>query len=143
MGEKEKLNIKQLLKTIYLNMYKNGVREISLNPNDLSLQISRIEKVFEKYNIGSDDLFVKTPVLETYDRYVDYLISIFLQEQLGYMNEKYDGIIIECTMYNVEKQLEGMREYTQIINECCNEMADYNLEEVQTEKMPKRVLKIN
>ena len=71
------INIKQLLRVIYLNMYKNGLKEISLKSNDLLLHISRIEKVFEKYNIDSDDLFVKTPVLETYDRYVDYLISIF------------------------------------------------------------------
>ena len=126
------INIKQLLRVIYLNMYKNGLKEISLKSNDLLLHISRIEKVFEKYNIDSDDLFVKTPVLETYDRYVDYLISIFLQEKLGYMNEKYDSIIIECTMYRVERELERMKEYTQIINECC----DDNLEEGQTERMP-------
>ena len=126
------INIKQLLRVIYLNMYKNGLKEISLKSNDLLLHISRIEKVFEKYNIDSDDLFVKTPVLETYDRYVDHLISIFLQEKLGYMNEKYDSIIIECTMYRVERELERMKEYTQIINECC----DDNLEEGQTERMP-------
>ena len=48
------------------------------------------------------------------------------------MNEKYDSIIIECTMYRVERELERMKEYTQIINECC----DDNLEEGQTERMP-------
>lgn len=74
------MNVKQLLRAIYLNMYKNGLKEISLKPNDLPFQVSRIEEVFEKYNIDSEDLFVKTPVLETYDKYVDYLISIFLQE---------------------------------------------------------------
>ena len=125
------MNVIQLLRAIYLNMYKNGLKEISLKPNDLLIYIERIEKVFEKYDIDSGDLFVKTPVLETYDRYVDYLINIFIHEQLGYMNEKYDSIIIKCTMYRVEKELERMKEYTQIINECCNVMVDTNPEKAQ------------
>lgn len=135
------MNVKQLLRTIYLNMYKNGLKEISLKPNDLSFQVSRIEEVFEKHNIDSEDLFVKTPVLETYDKYVDYLISIFLQGQLGYMNEKYDSIIIGCSMCRVEKELEGMREYAQIIDECCNGVISDNLEEMQLAKTPIRILK--
>jgi len=135
------MNVKQLLRAIYLNMYKNGLKEISLKPNDLSFQVSRIEEVFEKYNIDSEDLFVKTPALETYDKYVDYLISIFLQEQLGYMNEKYDSIIIECSMYRAEKELERMKEYTQIIDECCNGVTSDNLEEMQLAKTPIRILK--
>lgn len=127
------LSAKQLLRVVYLNMYKKGFSMISLKSNDISTIVPRIEVVLNKYGIDSDDLFVKTPVLETYDRYVDYLISIFLQEPLGHMNETYDSITIDCTMYRVDKELEEAKEYSQIIEECCDVI-------INDEKTPRKVL---
>ena len=55
-------------------------------------------------------------------------MQLFLSINIGYMNEKYDTIILECKDYFIQKRLAQMKEYNDIINSCCKAIIgeDYN-----------------
>ena len=55
-------------------------------------------------------------------------MQLFLSINIGYMNEKYDTIIINCKDFFIKKFLEQKKEYNAIINDCCNTIIgeDYN-----------------
>ena len=114
-----RINFRTLLIAIYLTLYKKGYKTISLKQEDIKKYIKDIEKIFDDYNINSEELFVRTPVLETYDKYGDYLMQLFLSSNIGYMNERYDTITLECKDYFIQKRLAQMKEYNDIINSCC------------------------
>lgn len=101
-----KNNFRTILLAIYLTLYKRGYETISLKVEDIEKYIKNLESIFDDYNINSEDLFIRTPVLETYDRYGDYLMQLFLSINIGYMNEKYDTIIINCKDFFIKKFLE-------------------------------------
>ena len=113
------INFRTLLFAIYLTLYRKGYKTISLKQDDIKEYIENLERIFDDYNINSEELFVRTPVLETYDKYGDYLIQLFLSSNIGYMNERYDTIILECKDYFIKKSLAQMKEYNDIINSCC------------------------
>lgn len=115
----ERINFRTLLFAIYLTLYKKGYKTISLKQDDIKEYIEKLEKIFDDYNINSEELFVRTPVLETYDKYGDYLIQLFLSSNIGYMNGRYDTIILECKDYFIQKRLAQMKDYNDIINSCC------------------------
>ena len=46
-------------------------------------------------------------------------MQLFLSSNIGYMNERYDTIILECKDYFIQKRLAQMKEYNDIINSCC------------------------
>ena len=123
-----RINFRELLFAIYLTLYSNDYKTISLKQEDIKEYIKDIEKIFDDYNIYSEDLFARTPILETYDKYGDYLMQLFLTTNIGYMNERYDTIILECKDYFIQKRLEQMKEYNDIINSCCEAIIgeDYN-----------------
>lgn len=122
------INFRTILLAIYLTLYKRGYETISLKVEDIEKYIKNLESIFDDYNINSEDLFIRTPVLETYDRYGDYLMQLFLSINIGYMNEKYDTIIINCKDFFIKKFLEQKKEYNAIINDCCKAIIgeDYN-----------------
>lgn len=115
----ERINFRTLLFAIYLTLYKKGYETISLKQDDIKEYIENLEKIFDDYNINSEELFARTPVLETYDKYGDYLMQLFLSANIGYMNERYDTIILECKDYFIQKRLAQIKEYNDIINSCC------------------------
>ena len=123
-----RINFRKLLFAIYLTLYRKDYKTISLKQEDIKEYIKDIEKIFDDYNIYSEDLFARTPILETYDKYGDYLMQLFLTTNIGYMNERYDTIILECKDYFIQKRLEQMKEYNDIINSCCEAIIgeDYN-----------------
>ena len=55
-------------------------------------------------------------------------MQLFLSSNIGYMNERYDTIILECKDYFIQKILAQMEEYNDIINSCCEAIIgeDYN-----------------
>ena len=55
-------------------------------------------------------------------------MQLFLTTNIGYMNERYDTIILECKDYFIQKRLAQMKEYNDIINSCCEAIIgeDYN-----------------
>lgn len=115
----ERINFRTLLIAIYLTLYKKGYKTISLKQDDIKEYIEKLEKIFDDYNINSEELFVRTPVLETYDKYGDYLIQLFLSSNIGDMNGRYDTIILDCKDYFIQNRLAQMKEYNDIINSCC------------------------
>lgn len=122
----KQINYRYLLKSIYLKLYTYGYNEISLREPELSKYVEQIEKKFEKYNIYSDDLFVKLPVMEIYNKYKDYLIDIFVNNGIGHFNNRYDSIVIKTNPYYINMQLENMSCYRELIDECCNVYLDHD-----------------
>ena len=137
-----RINFRTLLIAIYLTLYKKGYKTISLKQEDIKKYIKDIEKIFDDYNINSEELFVRTPVLETYDKYGDYLMQLFLSSNIGYMNERYDTITLECKDYFIQKRLAQMKEYNDIINSCCEAIIgeEYNDDPIsESEKSNQRI----
>ena len=119
MNKQDSINYELLLKSIYLKLALYGYNEISLRANDLKVNVPKIQALFEQYNIYTYDLFVKTPVSETYDRYKNNIINMFINNGVGYFNNNYDSIIINCNSYYIKRVLEEMINYKELINECC------------------------
>ena len=139
----ERINFRTLLIAIYLTLYKKGYKTISLKQEDIKKYIKDIEKIFDDYNINSEELFVRTPVLETYDKYGDYLMQLFLSSNIGYMNERYDTITLECKDYFIQKRLAQMKEYNDIINSCCEAIIGegYNDAPISESEKIKQIIK--
>ena len=138
----ERINFRTLLFAIYLTLYRKGYKTISLKQDDIKEYIEKLEKIFDDYNINSEELFVRTPVLETYDKYGDYLIQLFLSSNIGDMNRRYDTIILECKDYFIQKRLAQMTEYNDIINSCCEAIIgeEYNDDPIsESEKSNQRI----
>ena len=112
------INFRELLRAIYLNVSLYGYKEISLKNKNIECYIKELENIFEENNIESEDLFVKTSVLETYDKFKEYLITVFVGLDIGYMNEKYDSIIINITNYEAIKLIEKLKDANDIIVKC-------------------------
>lgn len=138
-----RINFRTLLIAIYLTLYKKGYKTISLKQEDIKKYIKDIEKIFDDYNINSEELFVRTPVLETYDKYGDYLMQLFLSSNIGYMNERYDTITLECKDYFIQKRLAQMKEYNDIINSCCEAIIGegYNDAPISESEKIKQIIK--
>ena len=113
-----KINFRELLRAIYLDVSLYGYKEISLKNKDIDRYIDELRKVFEENEIESEDLFVKTPVLETYDKFKDYLITAFINLNIGYMNDKYDTIILNLSNYEAMKMIEKLNNAKDIIYKC-------------------------
>ena len=112
------INFRELLRAIYLDVSLYGYKEISLKNKDIEGYIKELETIFEENKIESEDLFVKTSVLETYDKFKDYLITAFISLNIGYMNEKYDTIILNISNYNAIKEIEKLKNANDIIVKC-------------------------
>lgn len=110
---------RQLLKTVYLTLKQVGYDDISLKQEELLNYVPKIEKILEENKLLDTDFFVKTPISETYDKYKTLLIEIFIGEKIGYFNDKYDTITLNCTDYYINKNIKQMEEYEDIINQCC------------------------
>ena len=124
----ETINYKLLLKSIYLKLYTYGYKEISLNSKELIFTVPKIQEVFEQYGIYAYDLFVKTPVSETYDYYKNEIINLFVNNGLGFFNNSYDSIIINCTPYYIKRNLEEVVMFSDIIDKCCSIIKGDNIE---------------
>lgn len=115
----DSVNIKFLLRTIYLTLHQYGYSEVSLKKKDLLDYVPKIEKEFMKYGIEDNDLFVKTPVEEMYDEYKNFLIEDLYGRKLGYFNEKYDTIILNCSNSYICKCQESLNTYKKVMHRCC------------------------
>ena len=96
------VNIKQLLRAIYLKLTTYGINEVSLKSEDIKQYIPDIKRIFDERGIQSDDLFVKTPVSEDYDRYKDYLIDVLIEQGVGAQElnkmHSFNGVIDDCSL---------------------------------------------
>ena len=112
--------IKEIIKAIYLNLYQYGYKEISLKNKDINKYVESFKELFDKYELNTNDLFVKEPVQETYSKYKNYLLDIFLNSDIGYIGRDYETININCNSYYINKILEDNLPYQDLIIECRN-----------------------
>lgn len=107
---------KELVLGIYLKRCKLGYKDISLKMEDIMEYVPRLEQLFVDENIKGSDIFVKTPVSETYDEFKTFLISYMIGMKLGYLNDEYNKITLSVTDYFINKKLKDMEEYQDIID---------------------------
>lgn len=121
--EKKKVNIHQFLREVYYHLLYAGYEDISLKSDDLLAYVPQMEEIVKASDIDLDDLFVKTPVSETYDKYKDYLISTFIQENVGYFNDRYDTITLVNNPYLIKKNITEQTDSQRIACLCAMEVA--------------------
>lgn len=115
----QEIDTKFLLRTVYLTLQQFGHQEVSLKNQDLLEYVPKIESVLEENGFEDGDLFLKTPVGETYDKYKDFLISELYGNRLGNFNEKYDAIILNCPYFYIWKCQNTIEPYSKIVLKCC------------------------
>jgi len=94
----------------YKSFYKN---------EDLLEYVPKIEKTLLQYGLEDGDLFIKAPIDEKYDEYKNFLIEELYGRNLGYFNEKYDTIILNCPNFYIWKYQKSVTTYKEVIRECC------------------------
>lgn len=122
--------VKQIIISIFLKRYTLGYNDISLKMDDILEYVPKLEKLFEEENLTSD-VFIKTPVSETYDEFKSFLISQILGLGLGYMNPEYNKIILSVNDYLVNKKIKEMTEYKEIIDKGCSLLSEEDLETLE------------
>lgn len=115
----QEIDTRFLLQTVYLTLQQFGHQEVSLKEQDLLEYVPKIKKILEENGVEDSDLFLKTPVEETYDEYKNFLISQLYGNGLGYFNEKYDTIILNCPDFYIWKCQKAMEPYSEIVHKCC------------------------
>lgn len=138
--EKKRINIHQFLREVYYKLLWSGYEDISLKSEDLLSYIPQMEEIVNASDIDLDDLFVKTPVSETYDKYKDYLISTFIQENVGYFNDRYDTITLVNNPYLIKKNITEQSDSRIVADKCCLVIAP-SMEKVIEEKEHTKKLK--
>ena len=121
--EKKKVNVHQFLREVYYHLLYAGYENISIKSEDLSSYVPQMEEIVNASDIDLDDLFIKTPVSETYDKYKDYLISTFIQENVGYFNDRYDTITLVNNPYLIKKNITEQTDSQRIACLCAMEVA--------------------
>lgn len=119
MKEELELTAKKIIITMYLTLSNYGYSEVSLKKEDLLEYIPKLENLLKRYHLFVSDLFIRTPVLETYDKYKNFLIKELYGNRLGSFNEKYDTIILECPKFYIYKCQKELIDYKEIIQEGC------------------------
>lgn len=119
MDEQLESVVKRIIVTMYLILQDYGYSEVSLKQNDLLDYVPKLEKLLEKNGLLVSDLFVKTPVSETYDEYKNFLIKELYGGRLGSFNEKYDTIILDCPKFYTYKCYGKLEKYQGIIRDGC------------------------
>lgn len=112
--EKEFL-VRQIIAAIFFKRCMNGEEEISLKMKDIMEYAPKLEEMLNNEKLGSE-LFVKTPVEETYDEFRCFLVSNMVGMKFGYLTDKYDKIVLTVNEYFITKYLNNMSEYQDIIN---------------------------
>ena len=107
---------KEIILGIYLKRCKLGYKDISLKMDDMMEYVPKLEQLFVDENIKGSDIFVKTPVSETYDEFKTFLISYMIGMKLGYFNDEYNTITLSVTDYFINRKLKDMEEYQDIID---------------------------
>lgn len=110
---------KFLLQTVYLTLQQSGYQEVSLKNQDLLEYVPKIEIILKENGFTDADIFLKTPVEENYDQYKNFLISELYGKGLGYFNEKYDVIILNCPSFYIWRCQKAMNPYSEVIHQCC------------------------
>lgn len=133
----EQVSINKILIGVFINLHKLGNSEIPLNPNYLNDNVSKLDYIFRELNLKTEtDVFIKTPVDETYDEFRFFLINELYGNRLGEFNNKYDSLTITCNEYKTNKILKSLEQYKELIDLCSYILL--NDVEIQNIKIKKR-----
>lgn len=117
--EKERL-IEELIIGVFLRLKLDGYcDEISLKRDDVQEVAQKLENVLIENGLGDSDIFIKTPVEETYDYFKTWLSDRFLSLHPGDFNAKYNGIIITNNTYRMNCMLGKLNSYDSLLNQIC------------------------
>ena len=119
MEQNRKVLIEDIIVAMYLVLHNSGYSLVSLKSKDLLEYAPKLEVFLEKNDLLLQDLFIKTPVEETYDQYKNFLIKELYGNKLGYFNEDYNGIILDVPNFYIHKHLERVKDYRSIIQDGC------------------------
>ena len=133
--EKEYL-VREIVAAIFFKRCISGEKDISLKMEDIMEYVPKLEELFNNENFNSD-LFIKTPVEETYDEFKTFIISYMLGMKFGYMNDKFDKITLSINEYFINKYLNNLSKYKEIIDKGYNLLVAEKLE-----LKPKQIIKI-
>lgn len=120
--EKEFL-VRQIITAIFFKRLLNGEEEVSLKMEDIMKYAPKLEEMLKNEKLNSD-LFVKTPVEETYDEFKSFLVSHMVSMKFGYLTDNYEKIILSLNEYFITKYLNNMSKYEDIINKGYNLLID-------------------
>lgn len=116
---------KHILEATYITLFLNGYDTISLRKKDLLSYVPKLEERLEEYGITYNDIFVKTPISETYDQYRVFLLDTIIRKKLGYLNADYSEVKFNCTEYYAKLQQKQMFHYKDIIEDCTKIILTY------------------
>lgn len=131
----EQVSINKILIGVFINLHKLGNSEIPLDSNN---NVSKLDYIFRELNFKTGtDVFIKTPVDETYDEFRFFLINELYGNRLGEFNYKYDSLTITCNEYRSNRILKGLEQYKELIDLCSYILL--NDVEIQNIKIKKRI----
>ena len=107
--------VREIIVAVFLRRYKIGEKEISLKMEDIMNYAPKLEKLFNEEKLGTE-LFIKTPVSETYDTFKSFIISYMLGMELGHLNSECDKVILSINDHFINKYLKNISKYDEIIN---------------------------
>lgn len=119
-----KVYINKIIIGVFLNLHKSGNSEILLTSKDMNDYVSKLEHIFSNIGLINSDLFIKTPVEETYDEFKRFLINQLYGNRLAIFNEDYNKLTICCNEYVTNKILNELDEYHGVIELCSNVLLD-------------------
>lgn len=126
----QKYLTKEIIISIFLKRCTQGHSEISIKMDDISNYAEKLEKLLNENGLNNySDIFVKTPVTETYDMFKNFLISYILMNKLGDMNYRYDTIELTSNEFLINKTLKEMEPYSDVIDKGCQLLTDEYFEE--------------
>ena len=109
--EKRRISPYELLSNIYYKLLWVGYRNISLDNEDLAKYVPIIEEIVDKQNLDLGDLFKLDPDSNSYKKYKDNLMSIFVHKKIGYFNEEDNSIELE---YNPQKIINCLHDESEL-----------------------------
>lgn len=117
MEKVSNINFNELIDYIMCKLVKEGYNKISLSLEDIEIYVPYILKMLNDNDIKYDhDIFCKTPVNETYDRFKSYMINYLNINRLGTMLQT-NQFLLDIPNYAAEYYLLESKEYSDVIEQ--------------------------
>lgn len=115
----DKINPQFLICTAYLTASKLGYDLVSLNYKELDMQVPKIKKVLDIFEINTSDLLLKDPKFNNYINYIAFLIHDLCNTGLGSYNKENESIRINCDYMDIWRSETWSGVYSIVISELC------------------------
>ena len=115
MEKQNNLTFNELIDYIMCKMVKEGYTKISLSLEDIEIYVPKLIKILNDNGIKYDgDIFCKTPVNETYDRFKSYMICYLINNRIICMGYD-DQYLLNIPNYAADYHLMKNKQYADII----------------------------